>query len=115
MTAAANQGSRFRDLSEPCRRLLRLMQDVNFGRITFRVRQGERAPTGRWRTLRTVKLAGGENGPRPEVASDDFELRKEHVALFEQLARVRDGACVTIEVKHGLPFIIEIEQDHQAA
>ena len=91
------------------------MQDVNFGRITFRVRDGEPDLNGPWRTRRTVKLASGADGPRPESGLADFELRKEHVALFEQMARLRDGACVTIEVKYGLPFIIEIEQEHQAA
>lgn len=105
----------FRGLSEARRRLLRLMQNVGFGRITFEIIGREPDIMRPWRTRRTVKLSGGEIGPRPGADSADFELRKEHVALFDQLAGLRDGACVTIEVKYGLPFIIEIEQEQQAA
>lgn len=106
---------RFRDLSEARRRLLRLMQDVNFGRITLRVRDGEPDVARPWRTRRTVKLAGGENGPRRETDVADFELCREQVALLDALSGVRDNESVTIEVRHGLPFLVEIEQDHLAA
>jgi hypothetical protein len=30
------------------------------------------------------------------------------------MAAAADGAHLTIEVKHGLPFLIEIEQEHRA-
>ncbi len=113
--SAGSANERFRGVPEACRRLLRLMQDMNFGQITFRIRQGAPDAGQPWRTRRTVKLTGGHNGPRPEADSVDFELRTEHVALFDQLAQLRDGACVTIEIKYGLPFIIEIEQEQQAA
>lgn len=102
-------------LSEPQQRLIERCQSVNFGRIMFRIRGGEPDPGEPWRTRRTVKITGGDNGPRPEATSPDFELRKEHVTLLSELAHLGDGAHVTIEVKHGLPFVIEIEQDHQAA
>lgn len=92
------------------------MVTINFGRICgLVVRSGRPDFSHRFRTIQTVKLAGGENGPRPEAVSVDFELRKEQVALLDQLAQLSDGTCVTVEVKHGLPFIVEIEQDHQAA
>lgn len=106
---------RFQALSEARQRLLRQMQVVGFGQITVHTVDGEADLNRPWRTRQTVKLAGGQNGPRPEADRVDFELRTEHVALFEQMSRVRDGACVTIEVKYGLPFIIEIEQEQQAA
>jgi hypothetical protein len=97
------------------RRLVNLMQSLNFGRITVLIRHGE-ADFGRpWRMRRTVKLAGGENGARPEAASVDVELCKEQTTLLAALKQVDDGARVTIEVKHGLPFLLEIEQEHQAA
>jgi len=104
-----------KQLSGPKQWIIEQCQDLDFGRVTFHVVGGEPDISRPWRTRQTVKLNGGENGPRPEANRADFELRKEHVALFDQLARLRDGACVTIEVKHGLPFIIEIEQEHQAA
>lgn len=104
-----------RDLSRPKQWLIERCQEINFGRITFSLRAGEPDLARPHRTLRTVKLAGGDNGPRPEAAIANFQLRNEHVALLAQLARIEDGASVTTEVKYGLPFLIEVEQDHQAA
>ena len=103
------------DLSRPERDLVRVMQTINFGRISLRVQGGEPDQTQAWRTLRTVKLATGSNGPRPEARTADFELRAEQVALLDQLSQLQDGTSVTIEVRHGLPFLIEIMQDHQVA
>jgi hypothetical protein len=101
-------------LSEPWKRLVGMMQCVNFGRITFFVRSGAPDFTQKVRTVRTVKLPVGDNCPRPEVASADFELRKEVISLRDQVAKAPDGARVTVEVKYGLPFLIEIEEEHSA-
>ena len=101
-------------LSEPWKRLVGTMQALNFGRITFLIRAGAPDFTQKVRTVRTVKLAGGVNGPRVEAGSADFELRKEVISLRDQVAKAADGARVTVEVKHGLPFLIEIEEEHQA-
>jgi len=101
-------------LPEPWKRLVELMQSINFGRITFAVRSGAPDFTKPVCTVHTVKLPTGDNGPRPEASSADFELRKEVISLRDQVARAADGARVTVELKHGLPFIIEIEQEHRA-
>jgi len=101
--------------SGPNQWLIEQCQRLNFGRITFYVLGGGPDIDRPWRTRRTVKLIGGDNRPRPETGSADFELRKEHAAALNTLAHVNDGSRVTIEVKYGLPFLIEIEQDHQAA
>jgi hypothetical protein len=66
--------------------------------------------------VRTLKIAGGVNGPRPEVASDDFELRREHVALFERLKELPDGTRVRVKIAYGLPgSSIDLLEDQQAA
>ena len=102
-------------LPEPWKRLVELMQALNFGRITgLAVRAGQPDLAKGFRTVRTVKLPAGDNGPRPEAGSADFELRKEVISLRDQVAKADDGARVTVEVKHGLPFLIEIEEEHQA-
>jgi hypothetical protein len=103
-----------RMLSAPWKRLVGMMQTLNFGRTIFLVRAGEPDFTQKVRTVRTRKPSAGENGPRLEVAATDFELRKEVMFLRDQVATATDGACVTIEVRHGLPFLIEIEEEHQA-
>lgn len=102
-------------LSGPNQWLLRECQRLNFGRITFYILRGEPDLARPWRTRQTVKLASGENGPRPEADFADFELCQEQTALLDALSHIRDGACVTVEVRHGVPFLVEIEQDHQAA
>lgn len=102
-------------LPEPQRRIIERCQAINFGRITFWVKDGQPDLEHPWPTRQTVKLAGGQNGPRPELDSADFELRKEQMALLTHLFPLPNGARVTVEVKHGLPFLIEIEQDSQAA
>ena len=101
-------------LSEPWKRIVVVMQDLNFGRVTFSVRSGQPDFTRPFRTVRTVKPAGNGNGPRPEAHSADFEVRKEVTSLIEQVARAPDGTQVTVEVKHGLPFLIEVEEEHKA-
>ena len=95
--------------------LIEQCQQLNFGRVTFQVRSGEPDLELPWSTRRTVKLASGENGPRQEADLADFELCREQATLLEALSHVRDRARVTVEVRHGLPFLVEIEQDHQAA
>jgi len=90
------------------------MQSLNFGRITFSVRSGQPDFTRPFRTVRTVKPSGERNGARPEARSADFELRKEVTTLLDQVAKAADGAQVTVEVKYGLPFLIEVEEVHTA-
>lgn len=112
---AEHPSSRLRELAEPRQRLLRLMQDINFGRITFQVRAGEPDLNQPWRTRRTLKLPSGRNGPRSEMGLADFELCQAQAALLDAVSHVENGECVTVEVRHGLPFLVEIEKDHVAA
>ena len=115
MIANANAHVRFGQLFEPGKRLLRAMQTMNFGRLTFRVRRGAPDFQRLWRTRRMVKLASGINRPRSEAALPDFELCREQTALLSTLRHVPDGTRVTVDVRHGLPFTVEIDQPHQAA
>ncbi len=86
------------------RRLLELMQSINFGRIeNLIVRGGEPSLVPPPRVVREVKF-GGDNGPRPELATDDFRLKAQVVDLFRELDRLGSGTVEALEVKHGLPF-----------
>lgn len=103
-------------LSKPNQWLIEQCQITNFGSITFYIRSGEPDLTRSYRTVRTVRLVGGDNGPRPEASNADFELRGEHLSLLAMLPRLPDGTCVTIKVMYGLPTkSIDIEENHQAA
>jgi len=96
-------------LSPAQRRLVELMQQINFGRIEdLQVRAGEPVFSPAPRVVRKLKV-GGDNGPRPEFAFDDFLLKNQIPELLETLAAVKDGEILLIDVRHGLPFAVEIE------
>ncbi len=99
-----------RALSPARRRLVEMLQGINFGRIEGLVVQGgtpafDPPP----RIVREIKF-GGENGPRPEAAKEDFILKASVRDLFAQLEAMGDGIVQCIEVKHGLPFRMTVEE-----
>ena len=99
-----------RSLSAPRRRLLELMQEINFGRIEgLAVRGGEPVLDPPPRVVREIKF-GGENGPRRELGSDDFALKAQAVEFFAHLSRLGDGTVEILEIKHGLPFRMSVEE-----
>lgn len=91
-------------------RLLKEMQRINFGRIeNLVVRDGNPVFDPPPRAIRDVKFCG-ENGPRPESAIDDFALKAQVLDLFAQFDAIGNGTIRCIEVKHGLPFRMLIEE-----
>ncbi len=102
---------RLKQLSSVRQRLIRLIQSVHFGRVALHITGGEPDPRQNWRVRRTVKLSGGEGAPRPTANTADFVLCKEQTTLLTALTQAPDGARVKIEVRHGLPSLVEI--DHQ--
>lgn len=98
------------NLSTDHRKLLELMQSINFGRIeNILVEDGRPVITRDTRVEREVKL-GGANGPRPELESPNYALKQSQVELFNQIAQMEDGLISQIEVKHGLPFLMRVAQ-----
>lgn len=106
---------RKKELSETKRQIIEQCQVIGFGQLAFRVKNGVRDPAHWSRARRTVKLAGGKALARQRLSVDDFELCEEQVALLATLASLPDGTPVSIEIRHGLPFIVEVEQEQQAA
>ena len=97
-------------LSRPKTKLIEWMQRINFGRIEgLVVRGGEPVFDPPPRVVREVKF-GAENGPRPEVAKADFALKAQVRELLAQLEAMGDGVVRCIEVKHGLPFKMTVEE-----
>jgi hypothetical protein len=96
-------------LSDSQRHLVELMQWLNFGRIEgLRVRNGEPVFDPGPRVVRKLKI-GGENGPRPELFSDEFPLKAQTIELFAAISELGEGTVLSIDVKHGLPFAVELE------
>ena len=97
------------------RQLLELMQELNFGRIEdIQVRASEPVFDPAPRVIRKLKI-GGENGPRSEISCADFWLKSQVVELLEAINNLGDGKVLAIEVKHGLPFSVEIELEGTAS
>lgn len=110
--------TRYAALSAPDQWLIRSLQQIGFGRISFTVLGGSAYPPSGHRVVRTVKLrAGGEDvRPMPQLLRADFILRDEQLVLLENLRAIPDGTRVTVKVAVGLPTnAIEVEEDHRAA
>ncbi len=98
-------------LASPKARLVELMQRLNFGRVEgLTVADGEPVFDPPPRVVREVKF-GAENGPRPEIDKADFALKAQVRELFAQMEAMGTGMIRTIEVKHGLPFRMTVEED----
>ncbi len=97
-------------LSAGRRHLVEVMQRLNFGQIEdLEIRRGEPQFNPAPRMVQDIKL-GGENGPRPEFRVEDFLLKSQVIELFQHLDRVGDGTVLCLDVKHGLPFKLALEQ-----
>ena len=97
-------------LSSPRRHLLQLMQDLHFGRIEgLVVREGEPVLDPPPRMMREIKFGGEEGLRRREPRSDDFALKAQVVEFFEFLDHLGSGTVERLEVKHGLPFRVNVE------
>ena len=96
------------DLSEARRRLLELMQELDFGRIeALAVRAGQPVLDPPPRIVREHKF-GGENGPRGERRLGDFTLKEQVLELFDEFDRLGEGVIDVLTVKHGLPFNMHV-------
>ncbi|MCX7428990.1 MAG: hypothetical protein NTW96_25610 [Planctomycetia bacterium] len=97
-------------LSPARRRLLELLQQVNFGRIDcLAIVGGDPVFDPPPRLVREIKF-GGENGPRPELGSPDFLLKSQVVELLAFLDEFQNGTVDVLEVKHGLPFRVIVTE-----
>ncbi len=97
-------------LSPPRARLIEWMQRLDFGTIEFLVvRDHEPVLDPPPRVIRDVKFCA-ENGPRPESSLEDFVLKAQVLDLFAQLDSLDNGTIHCLEVKHGLPFRMQVEE-----
>ena len=89
---------------------MRQMQEIKFGRIErLAIRNGEPLLDPPPRIVREVKF-GGENAPLLEKVSATFALKSQVIDLFRQLDGMTSGQIEVLEVKHGLPFRMLVEQ-----
>lgn len=96
------------DLSEPRRQLLDLMRRLQFGSIEALPISNKEPELDRARIRRDIKL--GSNTIPPACDSEQFELKRQVVELFEQLEALGNGTVEALEVRHGLPFRLVLRQ-----
>lgn len=85
------------------KRLVELMQDVNYGRIEgLQVRDREPLFDPPPKVLRLF-LFGKENGTHTARGSDDFALKKKTTELFEVFDRERSLSIHELIIDNGLP------------
>src|SRR5262245_6535331 len=74
-------------LSVAQKRLIETMQSLNFGRIEgLKVRHGDPVFQPGPRVVQDIRIGRGENGPRPELAREDFALKSQVVEMFDHLS-----------------------------
>jgi hypothetical protein len=89
--------------------LVDLCQLHPFSRIEcLLVRSGEPVFTPPPRIIQKLRM-GGDNSARPESALPDFWLKRQTIELLETIAQLGEGEIRSIEIQHGLPFLVEIE------
>jgi hypothetical protein len=98
-------------LSAAQKRLISTMQDINFGRIeNLVIKNGEPVFNPVPVVVREIKF-GGDNKPRGESALVDFALKSEVVELFKYFKSMRNGMIQCLEIKHGLPFKMDVSEE----
>jgi len=96
------------DVSAAERKLLQLMSDIGFGRLEQLGVVGGRPDLHGLRVVRDIKLGGqGDDVPRP---SGDFALKQEVRDFFAVLRGLDSAVIRKIEIRHGLPVHLQIEE-----
>ena len=97
-----------RQLSRPRQALVELGQFINHGWIeNLEVWDGEPVMDPQPVFYHRYKFQA-ENGPRGELALDDFVLKAKYLELFALFDRLKDGIIKRLEFKGGLPFDMDV-------
>jgi hypothetical protein len=86
------------------------MEHLSFGRFEcLQIRGGELVLDPWPTTIRDIKFATPKNAGKPELST--AELRPQVAELFEYVRTGDTGAIRILEIRHGLPFAMEVELD----
>lgn len=95
------------ELSAQQRSLVDLMREHQFGRIeNMPIQAGQPILAQGVKVVRVVRLSG-ESGPNLGPSADQYELKGSIRNLFDELQRVRNGTVISLEFRHGLPWLLE--------
>lgn len=87
---------------------LAAMQRLGFGRFEYLQIRGGQLVLDPWPVMvRDVKFAAGQHTGKPAESNSD--LRPQVAEFFAYVREVDSGEIRELEVRHGLPFSMEIE------
>lgn len=90
--------------------LVELMQKLDFGIIEgLVIRDGLPVLKPRPRIVRDVKFGAG-NGHRSEAGLTDFTLKANIQELLATFASLGNATVRRLEIQHGLPFRMQVEE-----
>jgi len=102
------------ELTPSRRRLVELMQDLNYGQIEdLHVLCGEPCFAPAPRVIQEI-VFGKENGAHPLQGTPDFALKKQIVELFDRLQHAGDATIRSLVVQNGLPVRMKLEKPLRA-
>lgn len=99
---------RFSQLSGGRQQLVRVLQQLSFGRVEqLVIRNSDPVFDPSPRVFQDVKF-GSEQVLTAPTSSEDFALKAQLLELFDHLDRIGDGVIDCLVVKHGLPFSMNV-------
>ena len=97
-----------RDLLPSECRFLAAMQQIGFGSFeSVRIEDGELVLDPWPTTIRGVKF-GSEDRPTDLTSLAEFQLKRQVVELFEYMREIDSGEIRRLEIRHSLPFAMEV-------
>jgi hypothetical protein len=104
----ANPTTSTEDLLPSERRFLAAMQALGFGRFEYvQIRNGDIILDPWPVAVRDVKF--GAEGASERALHPASQLKRQVTEFFEYTRDVDDGEIRTLEIRHGLPFSMEVE------
>jgi len=96
------------DLMPSEQRFLVAMREVGFGRFEYvQIRNGQIVLDPWPVAVRDVKF--GADTAAERTAHSEYQLKSQVAEFFEYTRDVDDGEIRTLEIRHGLPFSMEVE------
>ncbi|MBI4903688.1 MAG: hypothetical protein HY820_08635 [Acidobacteria bacterium] len=90
--------------------MIELLGMLQFGTIGgLQIRGGEPMLTPAPRVVQKLKL-GADSTNHPGANLDDFWLKRPVIELLNAIADIGDGEILSLEIRHGLPVVLQLER-----
>jgi hypothetical protein len=100
---------RFSALEPEWQRLIKLMQQLNYGRLEHLTVVNGIPKINMQLKIVTEYRFPGENGPCEEITLQDFALKREQVQFIDEVRAIKIGTIKIVYIKSGLPHRMEVK------